>query len=112
MLYTWSCNRFVYRRWWWALLRRNAYNHRLHGRYQWRWTNKYKRVGNHRYRRQLLYKNYQGHWRKVRAVWRLNRRNAYRRKTRWVGTGRAHTQRQTLPLVSAPALDWFTLEDD
>merc|ERR1711887_131564 len=22
MLYTWSCNRFVYRRWWWALLRR------------------------------------------------------------------------------------------
>jgi len=92
-LYTWSCNRFVYRRWWWALLRRNAYNHHHHGRYQWRWTNKYKRVGNHRYRRQLLYKNYQGHWRKVRAVWRLNRRNAYRRKTRWVGTGRVHTHK-------------------
>merc|ERR1711959_472387 len=82
-LYTWSCNRFVFRRWWWALLRRNAYNHRLHGRYQWRWTNKYKRIGVHRYRRQLLYRNYQGHWRRVRAVWRLNRRNAYHRPNRW-----------------------------
>merc|ERR1712159_32032 len=30
LLYTWRCNRYQYRRWWWALLRRNAYSHRLH----------------------------------------------------------------------------------
>merc|ERR1711907_428774 len=93
MLYTWSCNRFVYRRWWWALLRRNAYNHRLHGRFQWRWTNHYKRIGAHRYRYQSLYRNYQGHWRRIGGKWRLNRRNAYHRKSRWVATSRVHTSR-------------------
>jgi len=83
MLYSWRCNRFVYVRWWWALMRRNHYNHHLHGRYQWRWTNSYKRVGVHRYRYQSLFRNYQGHWRKIGGKWRLNRRNAYHRKPRW-----------------------------
>merc|ERR1712216_399544 len=83
MLYSWGCNRYIYRRWWWALLRRNHYNHRLHGRRQWRWTNHYRRIGVHRYRLQTMYRNYQGHWRKVRSVWRLNRRNAYSRRNRW-----------------------------
>lgn len=88
MLYTWHCNRFIYRRWWWALLRRNAYNHHLHGRVHWRWTNSYKRIGNHRYRYQALYRNYQGRWRRIGGKWRLNRRNAYNRKSRWFWTRR------------------------
>jgi len=88
MLYTWRCNRWIYIRWWWALMRRNAYNHHLHGRYQWRWTNHYKRIGVHRYRYQSLYRNYQGHWRRISGKWRLNRKNAYYRKPRWVGTRR------------------------
>merc|ERR1711977_246267 len=83
MLYTWQCVRYVFRRWWWAILRRNAYNHHLHGRTRWRWTNQYKRIGVHKYRLQTLYRNYQGHWRKVLGKWRLNRRNAYYRKPRW-----------------------------
>jgi len=83
MLYTWRCNRYHYVRWWWALLRANAYNHRLHGRLQWRWTNSYKRVGLHRYRYQSLYRNYQGSWRRIGGKWRLNRRNAYYRKPRY-----------------------------
>merc|ERR1711907_17179 len=83
MLYTWR-----YNRWWWVLMRRNAYNHHLHGRYQWRWTNHYKRIGVHRYRYQSLYRNYQGHWRRISGKWRLNRKNAYYRKPRWVGTRR------------------------
>merc|ERR1711939_847294 len=60
-----------------------GYNHRLHGRLQWRWTNSYKRVGLHRYRYQSLYRNYQGRWRRIGGKWRLNRRNAYYRKPRW-----------------------------
>merc|ERR1711939_301451 len=91
MLYRWHCNRYIYRRWWWALLRKNYYNHRLHGRHQWRWTNHYKRIGAHRYRYQSLYRNYQGHWRRIGGKWRLNRRNAYHRKSRWIGTSRVHT---------------------
>merc|ERR1719333_320653 len=91
MLYTWHCNRWIYRRWWWALLRRNAYNHRLHGRLQWRWTNHYKRIGVHRYRYQSLYRNYQGRWRRIGGKWRLNRRNAYYRGHRWFPT--RHTKR-------------------
>jgi len=82
-LYQWRCNRYHFVRWWWALLRRNAYNHRLHGRLQWRWTNSYKRVGVHRYRYQSLYRNYQGSWRRIGGKWRLNRRNAYYRKPRY-----------------------------
>merc|ERR1719261_2413252 len=62
---------------------RNAYNHRLHGRLQWRWTNSYKRIGVHRYRYQTLYRNYQGRWRRIGGKWRLNRRNAYYRKPRY-----------------------------
>merc|ERR1712159_193438 len=83
MLYRWHCDRYIYLRWWWALLRRNYYNHHLHGRYQWRWTNSYRRIGVHRYRYQSLYRNYQGHWRRVGGKWRLNRKNAYYRKPRW-----------------------------
>merc|ERR1712232_1166273 len=83
MLYTWRCDRYHYVRWWWALLRRNYYNHRLHGRIQWRWTNSYKRVGVHRYRYQSLYKNYQGTWGRIGGKWRLNRRNAYYPKPRY-----------------------------
>merc|ERR1719198_521503 len=82
-LFVWRCNRYVHARTYWALERRNAYNHRLHGRTQWRWTNAYRRIGLHRYRRQDLYRNYQGRWRRVRGYWRLNRRNAYYRKPRW-----------------------------
>merc|ERR1712023_284288 len=83
MLYQWKCDRYHFVRWWWALLKRNAYNHQLHGRLQWKWTNSYKRIGVHRYRYQALYRNYQGHWRRVGGRWRLNRRNAYHRGNRW-----------------------------
>jgi len=82
MLYAWSCNRYVYRRWWWALLRRNHYKRSLHGRIRRRWFNRYRRVGRHRYRLQCVYKNVRGRWQKVGCYWRLNRRNASRRH-RW-----------------------------
>ena len=38
------------------LARRNLYTHMHHGRKQWRWTNHYRRIGVHRYRRRDLYR--------------------------------------------------------
>jgi len=83
MLYQWKCNTYHYVRWWWAVLQHNKYDHHLHGRLQWRWTNSYRRIGVHRYRYQSLYRNYQGHWKRIGGKWRLNRRNAYYRKPRY-----------------------------
>ena len=60
----------------WHLVRRNHYNHRHHGRQQWRWG-RFRRIGVHRYRKRTLYRNVQGRWRKVRSYWHLWRRNHY-----------------------------------
>merc|ERR1719350_2743712 len=47
---------------------RALYN--LRGRTQWRWG-RFRRIGVHRYRLRTLYRNYQGHWRRVRSYWHL-----------------------------------------
>merc|ERR1711957_1155619 len=62
ILSRWTGAKWLVVRRYWHLLRRNHYNHRLHGKHQWRWTNHYKRIGLHKYRRRDLFKNYQGHW--------------------------------------------------
>ena len=82
----------VYRRWtgvkwlkvraYWHLYRSNHYNHGLHGRTKWVWGG-YRRIGVHRYRHRTLYRNRQGHWRKVRAYWHLWKRNHYYRANKW-----------------------------
>ena len=58
------------------------YNHKLHGRTQWRWG-RFRRIGVHLYRLRTLYRNYQGHWRRVRSYWHLWKRNHYYRSNRW-----------------------------
>ena len=68
----------IYKRWiggswvvvrrYWHLWRKNHYNHRFHGRQQWRWTNSYRRIGVHRYRYRVLYRNYQGYWKRFPQV--------------------------------------------
>merc|ERR1712137_1107000 len=82
----------IYKRWdgarwhvvrrYWHLWRRNHYNHKYHGRQQWRWG-RYRRIGVHLYRLRTLYRNYQGHWRRVRSYWHLWKRGHYYRKPRW-----------------------------
>ena len=52
----------------WHLYRRNRYNHRLHGRSQWRWGS-YRRIGIHLYRHRSLYRNVQRKCRLVRSYW-------------------------------------------
>merc|ERR1711988_467101 len=65
------------------LYRRNHYNHRLHGRTQWRWG-RFRRIGVHLYRRLKLYRNVQGRWKYVRSYWHLWKRNHYYKPARWV----------------------------
>ena len=72
--YRWTGAKWVVIRRYWRLYRRNYHNHHLHGRYQWRWG-RYRRISVHRYRLRILYRNYQGHWRKVRSYWHLWCRN-------------------------------------
>ena len=72
--YRWTGAKWVVIRRYWRLYRRNFHNHHLHGRYQWRWG-RYRRISVHRYRLRILYRNYQGHWRKVRSYWHLWCRN-------------------------------------
>ena len=66
----------------WHLYRRNRYNHRLHGRTQWRWG-RFRRIGVHPYRLRTLYRNLQGHWRRVPSCLHLRRRNHYYKRPRW-----------------------------
>lgn len=56
----WTGAKWVKIRAYWHLYSRNHYNHRHHGRTQWRWTNQYRRIGVHQYRRRSLYRNVQG----------------------------------------------------
>merc|ERR1712014_145119 len=58
----------------------------LHGKYKWRWG-RFRRIGLHKYRLRVLYRNYHGRWRKVRSYWHLYSRFSYRR-ARWVWRAR------------------------
>ena len=66
----WTGSRWHNVRSYWHLHRRNHNNHRLHGRTQWRWGG-YRRIGGHLCRKRTLYRNVQGHWRRVRAYLHL-----------------------------------------
>jgi hypothetical protein len=78
----WNGGRWITVRKYWHLYRKNKYNHAHHGRHQWRWGG-YKRIGVHRYRLRILWRNVQGQWKRVRAYWHLWKRNHYYKKPRW-----------------------------
>jgi len=85
ILKRWTGAKWVVVRKYWHLYRKNHYNHRLHGKTKWTWGG-YRRIGVHLYRHRTLYRNVQGHWRRVRAYWHKWRHNHYYKRPRWFWT--------------------------
>ena len=78
----WDGSRWHNVRSYWHFVRRNYYNHKLHGKTRWRWG-RYRHIGVHLCRLRVRYRNYQGRWRKVRSYWHLWKRNHYYKPFRW-----------------------------